>query len=235
MAELTGEVMAVKMLTEQNRQDMFRLMAEFYQDTEWSVFLRDLAEKQYCILLFDAEHRLRGFSTQQILQFDVAGEAITGVFSGDTIIHRECWGSMELYRVFARYFMDFGKRYGTFYWFLITKGYKTYKMLPLFFKDYYPSYKGATPDFEQQIMEGYGRLKYPEEYDPQSGLILYRGKKDKLKPGVADITEKQLRDADIRYFLRRNPEYYAGYDLVCLARFTEDNLRPGVQRLILGK
>jgi hypothetical protein len=84
-------------------------------------------------------------------------------------------------------------------------------------------------------MDAFAMKKYPEEYDRESGVILYKGTKDKLKTGVADITEKQLRDRDILHFLKLNPECHKGYDLVCLARFTEDNLRLGIHRLILGK
>lgn len=235
MEILHGKVIEVKYLTDQDKRDMYSLMDEFYDDTDFQVFLRDLIEKDYCILLFDEGNRIQGFSTQKIMHVEVEGEKIYGVFSGDTIIHKECWGSMELYKLFGRYFMEIGKRYDNFYWFLISKGYKTYKMLPLFFKEYYPNYKMETPTFEHKIMDALGMTKYPEDYDMESGVILYRGTKDKLKPEVAEITEKQLRDKEIVYFLKRNPEYYKGYDLVCLARFTEDNLRPRVLSLILGK
>ena len=235
MAILHGKVIEVKHLTDQNKSDMYSLMDKFYDDTDFQVFLRDLMEKDYCILLFDEVNRIQGFSTQKIMNVEVEGAKIFGVFSGDTIIRREYWGSMEFYRLFGRYFMEIGKKHDPFYWFLISKGYKTYKMLPLFFKEYYPNYKIETPALEQKIMDALGMTKYPEAYDQKSGVILYKTTKDKLKPGVADITEKQLKDNDILYFLKRNPEYYKGYDLVCLARFTEDNLKPGILRFILGK
>jgi hypothetical protein len=235
MTKLHGRVTEPKLLSEQDKRDMYALMEEFYEDTVFEVFLKDLAEKDYCVLLFDEEDRIQGFSTQKIMSVDVDGKEIFGVFSGDTIIHKDYWGSLELSRQFGRYFIELGKRYGSFYWFLISKGYKTYKMLPLFFKEYYPSCKTETPAHEQRIMDAFAMKKYPEEYDRESGVILYKGTKDKLKAGVADITEKQLRDRDILHFLKLNPECHKGYDLVCLARFTEDNLRPGIHRLILGK
>jgi len=235
MTTLHGKVIEARLLTEQQKREMYALMEEFYEDTDLQVFLRDLAEKDYSILLFDEEGKIQGFSTQKILCVEVEGEKVCGVFSGDTIIHKEHWGSMELARLFGRYFMEYGKRCDRFYWFLISKGYKTYKMLPLYFREYYPNYKTKTPEYEQKLMDAYAIAKYDEEYDKVSGLILYKGTKDKLKPGVADITDRQLEDKDIQHFLKLNPEYYKGYDLVCLARFSEENIRPRIKRLILGK
>jgi len=235
MTKLHGKVVEVKQLTEQDKKDMFTLMDEFYDDTIFIVFIKDLEEKDYCILLFDEDGRIKGFSTQKIMSVEVEGENVYGFFSGDTIIHKECWGSIELYRLFAKYFISYGKRYGNFYWFLISKGYKTYRMLPLFFKEFYPNYRVETPIYEQGIMDSFGAAKYSGEYDKERGVILYNKTKDRLKKGVADITEKQLKDADILHFLKLNPEYYKGNDIVCLAKLTEDNLKPAIRRLLLGK
>jgi hypothetical protein len=233
--ELHGRITEVGQLTEQDKQAMFLLMAEFYDDTAFPVFIRDLSEKDYCILLYDASNIIQGFSTQKIMAVDVGGAPVYGVFSGDTIIHKDYWGSMELFRVFARFYIDYGKRYENFYWFLISKGYKTYKMLPVFFNEFYPNYRTVTPPHEQAIIAAFGRQKYPDEFDPQSGVIFYKGVKDKLKAGVADITAKQLRDKDIVHFLQLNPGHQKGYDLVCLTRLTEDNFKPAAQKLLLGK
>jgi len=235
MTKLHGKIVEAKLLTEQDRKEMFSLMEEFYDDTALNVFMKDLEEKDYCILLFDEVGRIKGFSTQKIMSVEVEGENVYGVFSGDTIIHKEYWGSIELYKLFAKYFISYGKRYGNFYWFLISKGYKTYRMLPLFFKEFYPNYRVETPTYEKGIMDSLGAAKYSDEYDKERGVILYKGTKDRLKAGVADITEKQLKDADILHFLKLNPEYYKGNDIVCLAKLTEGNLKPAIRRLLLGK
>lgn len=235
MTELHGTIIEVQKLTELEKKTMFSLMDEFYDDTTYHVFIEDLEEKDYSILLFDTDNRIKGFSTQKRMSVEVGGEKVHGVFSGDTIIHKNYWGSIELYRLFAKYFISYGKRHGSFYWFLISKGYKTYKMLPLFFKEFYPNYKEKTPAYEQELIHSFGSVKYPDEYGRESGVIQYKGKKDKLKSGVADITKKQLNDLHILHFLKLNPEYFKGNDLVCIAKLTEENLKPAVRRLLLGK
>lgn len=232
---LDGIIVEAYLLNEKQKETMYLLMNEFYDNMSSAAFMKDLSEKDFCILLLDETGTIKGFSTQKIMSVEVNGENVFGVFSGDTIIHKDYWGSLELYKVFARYFIEYGKQYKAFYWFLISKGYKTYKMLPLFFNDFYPNYKVKTPDFEQGVMHSFGRSKYPQEYDKKSGVICYKGIKDRLKEGVADITEKQLKDKNIEFFVQANRDYYKGNDLVCLAKLDEENLKKTAQRLILGK
>jgi len=38
-----------------------------------------------------------------------------------------------------------------------------------------------------------------------AGLVSFKGKKDGLKQGVADIDERRIKDPRIKYFLEKNP------------------------------
>lgn len=229
---MNGKIVAVSSISMEIKQIMFRLMDEFYDNMTWENFIKDLSEKDHCILLFDETETLRGFSTQKLMQLEIDGKVVSGLFSGDTIIHRDYWGSMALFKVFARTFFsdDFPKE--NFYWFLISKGYKTYKMLPIFFNEFYPNCSAITPAFEQKVMNTFGRTKYPGEYNEKTGVIEYTGIKDKLKSGVADITEKLSEDEHIRFFIERNPDYFNGNDLVCIASLNKDNLKKSVRRTL---
>jgi len=232
---LEGRVIRRSELTDREIFSMFSLMNEFYDNMSMDVFRKDLDSKDYCLLLTNENGEIVGFTTQKILSFSLDGEMVHGVFSGDTIIHRDYWGSLEMYVVFARFFFALAKEYPCFYWFLISKGYKTYRMLPVFFAEFYPSYKKAVPPHEKAVMDAYASLLYPDEYNPKTGVVEYASVKDKLKDGVADITEKELRNPDIRFFIEANPKYKKGNDLVCLARLDEDSLQPRARALLLGE
>ena len=136
--KLSGQILKSEDLQQEEIEAMFSLMQTFYDDVSRNVFISDLMDKDYCILLCNDGGEVVGFSTQKIMSFDMGGRMIHGVFSGDTIIHKDYWGSFELYTVFARFFFAYAEKYDDFYWFLISKGYKTYRMLPLFFNDFYP-------------------------------------------------------------------------------------------------
>lgn len=227
--KIYSKFIAIDEITDSEKVQMLNLMKEFYDDVLDRAFNDDLKEKDYCIILYNENGSVKGFSTQKEMSIETSKKTINGIFSGDTIIHKDYWGSLELYKEFARAFIKDGDE--DFYWFLISKGYKTYKMLPLFFKDFYPNYKKRTPSFEQEIMDEFGKKNFPLDYDKNSGVIKYKGIKDKLKDGVADITERQRRDKDIKYFTQINPEHIGGDDLVCLAKLNQDNLRNTAKRL----
>ena len=90
--------------------------------------------------------------------------------------------------------------------------------MPLFWTEFYPSYRCETPAFEQSIINAYASELYPDEYDSESGVIVYKGVKDKLKNGVADVGEHEMKNKDIGFFCKANPDYIKGNDLACLAR-----------------
>lgn len=232
MGNLKGQVIKRSSLSDQDIETMFGLMNTFYDNMNKEVFLRDLSRKDFCIVLRDVYGVIQGFSTQQVLHVPMGKEMVHGVFSGDTIIHKQSWGSLELFRQFARFFFDYGKEYGTFYWFLISKGYKTYKILPTFCREFYPNYRTETPQNMKSVMDAFGRYLYSEEYDPKSGVICYKGIKDKLKNGVADVTESLLRDNDVAFFVKKNPDYQKGNDLVCIARLSTDNLLDRTEKIL---
>lgn len=229
---MDSQVRRIEEISDREKTQMLSLMQEFYDNVFEENFNEDLKGKDYCLMLYNENGDIKGFSTQKEISLKVDSKVINGVFSGDTIIHKDYWGSMDLYKEFARKFIKDNDE--EFYWFLISKGYKTYKMLPLFFKEFYPNYKSETPKFEKKIMDAFGKSHYPEEYDKKSGVIKYKQIKDKLKDGVADITKKQLRDKDIQYFTKTNPGYLDGEDLVCLAKLNQENSRNTVKRLFRG-
>ena len=229
---MTGIVKHIDELTAGEIEQMFALMNRFYDHVNFNTFTKDLYDKQTCIVLLNEKKEIKGFSTQKILSLHVNKTVIHGVFSGDTIIHKDYWGSWELFRAFARYFIEESTKYEDFYWFLISKGYKTYKILPLFYKEFYPNYRSDTPDSVRQIVNHFGQTVYPNDYNPDTGVIEYTQVKDKLKPDIATITARHLNDPDIAFFCNRNPGHINGNDLICLTRLTKNNLTLRGEKLL---
>lgn len=223
---MTSRVTTPQQLSPEQLDDMYRLMADHYDGVSRAVFEQDLSGKDFVILLEDEQ--VVGFSTQKLLQIG----GIRGVFSGDTIIRRDHWGSPLLSQTFARHFFPYGEQ-EDFYWFLISKGYKTYKFLPTFFQEYYPALGKVTPQDMKQLMDDYASALYPDEYNPASGVIEYTHAKDRLKDELQQLSEKK-HDPHYAFFIENNPGYLQGNDLVCLVRLHRDNLRPRMERLLFG-
>lgn len=230
---LKGKIVSIDKISNKDIDEMYELMTKFYDNMEKDVFTMDFYNKDYCIILKDEKGNIKGFSTQKLINFSIEGKEIHGIFSGDTIIHKNSWGSLELFRIFADFFFDIGEKYEDFYWFLIVKGYKTYKILPTFFKEFYPNSLTGIPVEMKKIMDNFGKNFYPEEYNKKTGVIEYKKiKKDKLKEGVADITERHLKNKDIKFFQEKNPKYFMGNDMVCIAKLKKENLLNEVKSLL---
>ena len=232
MVKLTGSLEETRALSAEDIDTMYELMDTFYDNMTRKNFMDDLCKKDYVIVLRGDEGVIRGFSTQQIIHIPLGDSLIHGVFSGDTIIHKDYWGSAELFKIFARSFFKYEEKYGDFYWFLICKGYKTYRILPTFYNTFYPNYREKTPGKIKEIIDAFGRFYSPEEYDEGTGVLCYRGVKDKLKVNVADVSKERLKDKDIAFFVENNPGYIKGYDLVCVTKLSKSNLSARMQKLL---
>ncbi|MGJ3509988.1 hypothetical protein [Enemella sp. A6] len=232
MAELTGDVLTPSTLTDTDRDRMFAIMEQVYDNTDRAQFEADLAAKDEVIVLRDPNGCLGGFSTQRFLDLDIGGRVVRGVFSGDTVIAPEHWGGMVLFQTFARRYII--TRNEPWYWFLICKGQRTYRLLPTFFTDYWPSRHAPTPGEAARIMDAYAGALYPDDYDPATGVLAYRHPKDRLRPGIAGVDEMSVRNPDAAFFAARNPGHELGHDLVCLTVLDPANLRPQHRARLLG-
>lgn len=232
---LVGTVVSPTELPKDQRDRMFELMAAHFDDVHRHTFERDLAEKQWAVILRDAQTgAIQGFSTLMLVEVEVEGQPIKAVFSGDTIVHRDYWGESELATVWGTFVLSLAESHrGTpFYWFLISKGFRTYKFLPLYFRDYWPRHDAPTPGFEDQLIQALAESKFPGRFDAGTGVIRFDGLKDRLRGDLAEVSEGRLKDPAVRFFLERNPSYAEGDELACIAALHPDNLQPVARRVL---
>jgi hypothetical protein len=213
---------------------MYTLLVHYFNNVTRPQFERDLAEKEWVITLADAASgQIQGFSTLMRLQVVVDDRPVVAFFSGDTIIHQDYWGETELPRLWGRHVFGLAETVGDarVYWFLISSGYKTYRFLPVFFREFYPTYRRPTPPASQRVLDTLAQLKFPGEYDPGSGLIRF-SHASPLRSGVAEVTRQRLKDPHIAFFVAANPGHAQGDQLACLVELTYANLTPAGRRMI---
>ena len=205
----------------ETREAMCLLFSRYFVDVTRPAFERDLADKQRVILLHDpADGTLRGFSTLQSYDMEVGGRRIRVVYSGDTIIHPDYWGQTALHRAFFWHSLrqKLTHPLTPLYWFLITKGYKTYLLLSRNFPEHWPRRELPIPNWQQQIIDCLARAKFGPAYHAERGVIRFEHPAGRLRDGVAPIDNKLLDDPDIRFFVGRNPGHSSGDELCCLGR-----------------
>jgi hypothetical protein len=225
---LVNEITDVFSLSERDKEAMYSLMVAHYENVSRPQFDLDLLEKDAVILLRDSKDRhLCGFSTQKVIHFSVDNRPMRALFSGDTIIAPSHWGEQGLGRTWSQFASEVrAKEPGKpLYWFLISKGYRTYLYLPLFFHQFYPRYDRPTPLEQQKILDTLAFTRYPEHYNPSRGLIVFPQSHGNLNRELAEISESRLRNPHVRYFVERNPAYAQGTELACVAEISAENMK----------
>ena len=136
-------------LIESDTQRMFELMSMNYENYQKVNFETDLLEKDGVLIIYDENLVLQGFSTYKLIETEFENQQICAIYSGDTILNQQLWGSFASFKAFGFLLQTILTQHsGLLYWFLISKGHRTYLFLPLFFHRFYPNFRESTPDFE---------------------------------------------------------------------------------------
>lgn len=231
---LTSTVLAVSELAEFQRVGMLDLMNRHYTGVRWDHFQRDLEEKTWVITINDSSGQLRGFSTQILFDAVIENRTIKVLFSGDTIIDRDYWGDSSLGHAWGHLALRLIREnpMSEMYWFLISQGFRTYRFLPLFFREFYPRFDAATPEDIQQLIHVLAESRYGNLYDRAVGIIRSTAEQYALRDEFGKVPDLRLRDPHIRYFVTANPHYADGDELCCIAKISAGNFTPAAWRVI---
>ena len=143
-ARVEGRTVRRDELTAAQIAVMFDLLGTFFAGVTRPTFDQDLSEKSHVILLEDQHGCLRGFSTLLIYRTNVPNTDATIVYSGDTIVHRDWWGSPALPVTWLRAVRELTPSTTPVYWLLLTSGFRTYRFLSVFWREFYPRYDAET-------------------------------------------------------------------------------------------
>jgi hypothetical protein len=231
-ARLHGRVVARQTLDTRTRDAMFALLAAHFVGVDRTTFDRDLEDKNCAILLEDDAGDLRGFSTMVVYESRAAGTPVSVVYSGDTIVDRAWWGGPALARTWVRAVRQLApdSEPRDVYWLLLTSGFRTYRFLPVFFREFYPRFDAATPPRDGELLDVLARERFGRHYDAASGVVRFV-QPQILAPDLVTLPAGRMPDPHIAFFLERNPGFVCGDELVCLTRIDERNLTPAGRRM----
>ena len=218
---LQARTVAASSLTHDELGQAYVLFANAYEGADRKRFEHDLAEKQQVILLTD--HRsgeLKGFSTVLVREVVCDGRPATVVFSGDTVIDRRYWGQKMLQREFARVLARLKLRNlrRPLYWFLISKGYRTYLLLANAFPVAVPRYDSFDRAELRTLLDELATERFGEQYDRIAGVVHYETLHERVRDGLAPVSDALLDNPHVRFYVQRNPGHTHGDELACLAR-----------------
>lgn len=216
---LVARTVPVVSLDDATRAAAFALFAATYDNAVRERFERDLNEKQHVILLHDRDtSALKGFSTVLVREIHSPRGPATLVFSGDTVIDRQYWGQKRLQMAFLRLLVTLKLRTPgrPVYWFLLSKGYRTYLLLANAFPHAVPRPDGDD-DALRTMLDRVATERFGVEYESSSGVVRYATPHERVREGIAPVTPEALANPNVRFFVERNPDHASGVELACLA------------------
>ena len=231
---LLSSIHKIPKITIADKEAMFALHCRYFTNVQRDAFLRDMSEKDWVIILRD-ECDIVGFSTLQLIPLSIGGIERIFLFSGDTVVDRTHWGDSTLAGCFGHFMLrliDENPR-TPLHWFLISKGYRTYRFLPVFFNRFYPAPESSLPPgYAHEILHAVAAHKFNGSYDRDAGIVRRAAHGDCLKPEMCEIPEGRMRDPFVRFFLGQNPSYSVGNELACIADISKSNFNRYAWRVI---
>lgn len=217
-------------LTSAQRDEMFALLAQHFDGVTRAQFERDLAEKNWVVEI-RRDGRLLGFSTLLVTADCFDGRALTAIYSGDTIVAPEAWGSPALARTWIAAVNHLRTAFPDrpCYWLLLTSGFRTYRFLPVFWREFFPRNEGGLE--LRALVEHLARARYGAGFDADAGMVRF-AEPQKLRGALGEVQPGRAADADVAFFLARNPGHAEGDELVCLTEISEANLTAAGRRMI---
>lgn len=121
------------------------------------------------------------------------------------------------------------------YWLLISKGHRTFRFLPTYFKDYAPSIKRTYSSHERELITEVGGVLFGDKLRHNTDnflVVTHDGSSQRLKEHLLDNRHELANQRHVQFFVGANPDYVHGSELVCIARFTAANMRPFCRRML---
>ncbi len=214
------------------RHEMRRLMVAHFDGVTETQFDRDLASKDW-VLRFSRDGVLVGFSTMQVYGATHDGRAVNVIYSGDTVMAPEAWGSPILARAWIALVrrLQEARPGAPWYWLLLSSGFRTYRFLPVFWREFWPRHDAATPSDIRSLRDDLARSRFGASFDADRGVVRF-AYPQRLRAHLAAIPDGKEADPHVRFFLERNPGHAAGDELVCLTELSDANLTAAGARMV---
>lgn len=224
---INSQIIKADDLNGYDKSAMYKLFEKYYSAVDVDSFYEDLASKHYSILLRSDDEEIQGFTTLEIVPVSNNRDDGVALYSGDTILHHDYWGDQTLPWAWCKLAGELKAQSPSvpLYWFLIVKGHRTYRYLPVFTRRFYPNHKANTPTDMQNRIDQLAKEKFGDAYKKEFGLIKFDQSKGHLNDSFKVVSPHLEKNPHVRFFLKKNKHYDKGDELVCITELCESNMR----------
>ena len=230
------EIYRQNLIGAKERSEMYEIFSSYYENTNHTQFKMDFKAKNWIIVLRDDQKRIAGFSTISFYNHTPADgtETIKVIYSGDTIIAKNRRNTTKFAGGFGSFLLKMIELSNDtdLYWFLTSKGARTYRVLPVFFNEFYPVHDHPTPRHIKRLIDQLALSKYGTAYNPKTQVVTHFSKNDRLccSEQISPMTKRV--DPHIHFFHKLNPGFTTGNELVCLTPISMNNINESGHRAI---
>jgi len=230
---MNGRLVTRNDLSPADRAAMFALLSRHFDGVTPDQFAADLNDKTHVILLSHDDARLAGFSTLRFYRDRHRGQPISVVYSGDTIVDPDAWHSSALSKFWIRSVRELHEQHGEgrLFWLLIVSGFRTYRFLPVYWREFFPRFDMPTPDDVADLMRRLAIERFGEHYSPRDGVVRF-ARPQQLRGDLRGIPDARRTDPHVTFFAAANPGHESGDELVCLTELGDANLTPAGRRMV---
>jgi hypothetical protein len=227
----TASVTDRSALSSDDRDAMHALLDAHFAGVTRAQFDADLNAKDVVLRVF-AGAQLIGFTTLAVTHTEVDGDPLHVVYSGDTIMSPEGWGSPVLARAWIAMIrtLQGDRAHERWLWLLLSSGYRTYRFLPVFWREFWPRHDTPMPAPVRALRDQLASQRFGEAYDPRDGIVRF-ARPQQLRGALAEVAPGREQDPHIAFFLATNPGHARGDELVCLADLSDANLTAAGHRM----
>lgn len=219
-------------LTELEVMEMRHLLARHFNGVDERQFAADLRGKTHVLRVWRGAE-LVGFSTLLAYRAAIRGETLNIIYSGDTIMSPACWNSPVLARGWIAMVrkVKASMPAGRCLWLLLSAGFRTYRFLPVFWREFWPRFDADLPDDIRVLRDAICRERFGECYDAAEGVVRF-ALPHRLIDSLAKVPDGRGEDPHVACFFQRNPGWREGDELVCLTEIDDNNLTRAGRRMI---
>jgi hypothetical protein len=120
---------------------------------------------------------------------------------------------------------------GRCFWLLLTSGFRTYRFLPVFWREFFPRFDAPTPAATQRLLDQLARDRFGAQFDPRAGVVRFT-RPQPLRVGLEQVPAGRANDPHVAFFITRNPGHSRGDELVCLTELCPGNLTAAGRRMM---
>ncbi len=228
---MKGQFIARETLGPDEVSEMYALFSTYFEGVSERRFRADLDEKQWIVRVMRGRE-LCGFSSLRITRHMRRGQPLAVVSSGDTIIAPEARSTTVLARTWIEAVnrLRLIHREPEFVWMLLVSGFRTYRLLPVFWREFYPCHARATPATVEDDMQSVASALFGAQYSAKDRVVRFE-EPQILRAGHAGIPAARCADPHVDFFGSRNPGHARGDELVCWTRLCYDNLTEAGMRM----